>query len=625
MASLKRRFSVGAEPGAGGTHFRIWAPACQRVSVVVRERDGERERESHGLEREASGHFSGFVRNLGPGALYGFRLDDDAKLYPDPASRFQPRGPHGPSAVVAADYAFRNTTFPGPPERGQVIYELHVGTFTREGTYAAAQQELAELAELGVTTIELMPLAEFPGEFGWGYDGVDLWAPSHLYGSPEDLKAFIDAAHGHGLSVILDVVYNHFGPSGCYLDRFAPDFFTTRYENEWGKALNFDGKNAAPVREFFVDNARYWIEEYRFDGLRLDATQQIFDASERHVLADVATAVRKSAGAQGRRVFVSAENESQDARLFADADHGGFGCDAAWNDDFHHAARVALTGRREAYYRDYTGSPQTLVSALKRGYLFQGQHYFQQGKRRGDPVLHVAAHRFVSYLENHDQVANSISGQRLGALTSPALLRAMTALWLLAPPTPLLFQGQEFGASAPFLFFADHDAELAPLVQRGRAEFLAQFPSIDPKLGVPLAPPQARATFEACKLDLTERARNAPTYRLYRDLLALRREDPAFAQQRADRLEGACLDAHAFVLRFSCDAGDRLVVVNLGADLLLDPLAEPLLACPAGATWRLIMSSEDVKYGGASYRAPYADGKWTLTAASTHVLRAEAA
>ena len=624
MTSVKRRFSVGAEPGAGGTHFRFWAPACRRVSVVVRELDSERELASHALEREPTGHFSGFVSGLGAGALYGFRLDDEAKLYPDPASRFQPRGPHGPSAIVAADYPFRHPEFRGPPERGQVIYELHVGTFTRAGTYAAAAGELAELAKLGVTTLELMPLAEFPGEFGWGYDGVDLWAPSHLYGTPEELKAFIDAAHGHGLAVILDVVYNHFGPAGCYLDRFSPDFFTQRYANEWGKALNFEGPGALPVREFFADNARYWIEEYRFDGLRLDATQQIFDASERHVLGDITTAARQSAAAAGRRIFIAAENESQEARVFAAPEHGGFGCDAGWNDDFHHAARVALTGRREAYYLDYTGSPQTLISALKRGYLFQGQHYFQQKKRRGEPVLDVGGDRFVSYLENHDQVANSVAGQRLAAFTSPPLLRAMTALWLLAPPTPLLFQGQEFGASAPFLFFADHDAELAPLVQRGRGEFLKQFPSIDPTLGVTLDAPHERSTFEACKLDFAERTRNAATYRLYQDLLALRRDDPAFSRQRADRMVGACLDERAFLLRFACDDGDRLVVVNFGADLLLEPAGEPLLAPPAGSTWKLLLSSEDVKYGGSSYRAPYAEGKWTLTAQSTHVFRAEA-
>lgn len=621
---MTRRFSVGAEPGPEGTHFRVWAPACQRVSVVVRE--GDDERGSHPLERERSGHFSGRVSGVGAGTLYGFRFDDDPKLYPDPASRFQPQGPHGPSQVIAPDtYRFRCTDFPGPPERGQVIYELHVGTFTPEGTYAGAMRELAELARLGVTTLELMPLAEFPGEFGWGYDGVDLWAPYHRYGSTDELKAFIDAAHEQGLSVILDVVYNHFGPAGCYFERFAPNFFTTRYANEWGKAIDFDGPDASGVREFFVDNARYWIEEYRFDGLRLDATQQIFDVSERHVLGDITNAVRKSAAAAGRRVFVAAENESQDARVFLDAGRGGFGCDAGWNDDFQHTARVALTGRREAYYLDYTGSPQELMSSLLRGYLFQGQHYYQQGKRRGDPALDVPAHRFISYLENHDQVANSLDGKRLTDLASPALLRAVTALWLLGPATPLLFQGQEFGASAPFLFFADHDAELAPLVQRGRGEFLAQFPSIHAELGVTLDVPHERATFEACKLDFSERERNAGTYRLYQDLLALRRADPAFAEQRADRVATACLTDRAFVLRFASQQGDRLVVVNLGADLVLDPAAEPLLAPPAGATWALVLASEDVKYGGSSYRKPYDDGKWSLTAMSTYVLRAEAA
>jgi maltooligosyltrehalose trehalohydrolase len=623
MTNKKRRYSVGPETSPDGTHFRVWAPACREVSLVVCDSDG-REFARHPLEPEVSGHFSGWVSGLGPGAAYGFRLDADAMLYPDPASRFQPNGPHGPSAIVDPGvYRFRHTDFAGPAERGQVLYELHVGTFTPEGTYAAAAREFAELARIGVTTIELMPLAEFPGAFGWGYDGVALWAPSHLYGTSDDLKALIDAAHEHGLSVILDVVYNHFGPSGCYLERFAPDFFTTRYENDWGKALNFDGTNSAPVREFFIDNARYWIEEFHFDGLRLDATQQIYDESKPHVLGEIATAARKSAAAQGRHIYVCAENERQEERVFLDAKHDGFACDAAWNDDFHHTACVALTGRREAYYRDYTGSPQNFISAVKRGFLFQGQHYYHQAQRRGEPVLHIAGHRFITYLENHDQVANSVSGKRLGALTSPSLLRAITSFWLLAPPTPLLFQGQEFGSTAPFLFFADHEEGLVPLVLRGRREFLSQFPSIDEGLGVRLALPHARSTFEACKLDFSERTRNAGTYRLYQDLLAMRREDPAFLQQRTDLLDGACIGERAFVLRYFCTEGDRLVVVNLGPDLELDPAGEPLLAPPLGATWHLIFASEDVKYGGPSYRPPYHLGRWTLSAASTHVFRAE--
>ena len=286
------------------------------------------------------------------------------------------------------------------------------------------------------------------------------------------------------------------------------------------------------MREFFVENARFWLEEYPLRRLALDATQSILDASPRHVIAEIAAAVRRSAGAGRRRAYICAENEPQDARLVRPVEQGGYGCDALWNDDFHHTALVALTGRREAYLQDYLGSPQELCSALKWGYLFQGQHYYRQDKQRGQPALDVGAEHFVTYLQNHDQVANGISGRRLSSLAQPALLRALTSVWLLAPPTPMLFQGQEFGASTPFLYFADHEGELSSLVARGRAEFLSQFPSIDPKLGVELPAPHARSTFEACKLDFTEREKHAETYALHRELIALRHADPAFSSQR---------------------------------------------------------------------------------------------
>jgi maltooligosyltrehalose trehalohydrolase len=620
---VSRRFAVGAEAqGERGTHFRVWAPAANRVSVVERGRTNDGASHEHPLRREGTGYFSALVAALGPGARYGFRLDDTDALYPDPASRFQPDGPHGPSEIVEpAQYAWKDTRFAGPLARGQVIYELHVGTFTREGTYRAAERELGRLAALGVTTLELLPLAEFPGDFGWGYDGVGLWAPSHLYGRPDELRAFIDAAHAHGLAVILDVVYNHFGPDGNYLDRFSSDYFTDRHENEWGKALNFDGPNSGPVREFFCENAAYWIAEYRFDGLRLDATQMMLDDSPRHIVADVTERARASGRSQGRAVFISAENEPQDPRFVAEAEQDGYGCDALWNDDFHHTAVVALTGRREAYYQDYTGSPQELISALKWGYLFQGQHYAWQRKRRGRPALAVEAHHFVSYLENHDQVANSLRGDRLCRLTSPASLRAVTALWLLAPPTPMLFQGQEFGTEVPFAYFADHRGELADKVRAGRREFVEQFQSVRDAGGAALLGP-GREAFELSKLDAGARATNA-AWEFHRDLLRLRRDDPAFCRQRADLVHGAVLGARAFVLRFFCDEGDRLIVVNLGADCVLDPAPEPLLAPPAAQDWELLFASEDPKYGGVGQRAPYVDGRWALTASSTCVLCAK--
>lgn len=624
LIDAPRRLAIGAEfLGDLGTHFRVWAPSAERVAVVRRKLRSDHEQE-HVLEREPDGYFSALVPDIGPGTLYSFRLDGGEPV-PDPASRFQPLGPHGPSEVVDPErFRWKHRTFAGPPERGQVAYELHVGTFTREGTYTSALAALPKLAELGVTTIELMPLADFPGAFGWGYDGAALWAPSHLYGQPDELRALVDGAHGLGLAVILDVVYNHFGPDGNYLDRFSADYFTDRHANEWGKALNFDGPNSSAVREFFCANAAYWIEEYRFDGLRLDATQSIIDDSPRHVLCDITDRARAAARQQNRRIFIAAENEPQNPQVVAASEDGGFGCDALWNDDFHHAAVVALTGRREAYYRDYRGSPQELMSALKWGFLFQGQYYYWQSKGRGQASLGLEAHRFVTYLENHDQVANSLRGDRLATLANRAALRAMTTLWLLSPPTPMLFQGQEYGTTTPFLYFADHHDELGEKVQAGRREFLTQFQSIAHSGTVELRAPNDAATFERCKLEDRGGRAHDETWALHRDLLTLRRTDPAFSSQRADLVHGAVLTRTAFVMRFFCERGDRLIVVNLGGDIELDPAPEPLLAPPAAHAWKLVFSSEDVKYGGSAHRAPHVDGRWALTAASAHVLVAEA-
>ncbi len=446
-----------------------------------------------------------------------------------------------------------------------------------------------------------MPLADVPGRFGWGYDGVNLWAPNRLYGRPDDLRRFVAAAHAVGIGVILDVVYNHIGPNENYLGCFSSDYFTDRYKNEWGDAINFDGNNATPSREFFIENAGYWIEEFHLDGLRLDATQQMFDASDDHILAAIGRRVR--AAAQGRGTYVVSENETQETRLVrapdGSPDEKGFGLDALWNDDFHHTALVALTGHNEAYYTDYRGGPQELLSALRWGFLYQGQHYKWQKQRRGTPALDLAAERFVLYLENHDQVANSGLGARLSTLTAPDKLRAMTALLLLAPGTPMLFQGQEFGSTRPFVYFADHDDELARAVAKGRREFLAQFPSLaDPDVQQRIPDPAAPETFASCKLDWSERDRHGHIWELHRDLLRLRREDPAFAAQDSTRLLTAVLGAEAMLLRYRCAAGDRLLLVNLGTDLHLDVAPEPLLAPPRGAAWRTLWSSEAPRYGG---------------------------
>jgi maltooligosyltrehalose trehalohydrolase len=605
----RRRYSIGAEPlsDGDGAHFRVWAPRRRSVQVVL---VGDA-REPVTLTAEDAGYFSGPVPGAGVGTRYSFRLDGEEKLYPDPASRFQPEGPHGPSEIVDPhEFAWTDDAWRGIPADQRVIYEMHVGTFTPEGTYAAAAGQLVALKELGITIIELMPLAEFPGGFGWGYDGVDLWAPTRLYGRPDDLRRFVDAAHAAGLGVILDVVYNHLGPDGNYLSAFSPDYFTDRHANEWGSAINFDGEGSAAVRQFYVENAGYWIDEFHLDGLRLDATQAIMDASPEHVLTAIGRRVREASGS--RTSFVVAENEPQHSRLARASESGGYGLDALWNDDFHHTAVVALTGRAEAYYSDYRGTPQELLSASRWGYLFQGQRYRWQKKARGTPALDLPASAFVCFLENHDQVANSGAGKRLHQLTSPGQLRAMTTLLLLQPATPMLFQGQEFAASAPFLYFADHEKELGGLVAKGRRVFLEQFPSLTgAEAQSRLLDPGDPRTFAACKLDLSERDRgvHVEAHTLHRDLLRVRRETPAFQQQRADRMYGAVLSDHAFMLRFQCEKGDRLLLVNLGGDLELNPAPEPLLAPPEGRRWRVSWSSESPAYGGAGPSPIELDGK----------------
>lgn len=594
---VERRYPIGAEIiGGEGVHFRVWAPRRRTVEVVF-EGAG-----ATALEPEPGGYFSALVPEAAAGALYRFRLDGAGGAFPDPASRFQPAGPHGPSRVVdPAPFPWTDAAWRGLALEGQVLYEMHIGTFTPEGTWDAARRELPELAAAGITAVEVMPVADFPGRFGWGYDGVGFFAPVALYGEPDDFRRFVDDAHRAGLGVLLDVVYNHVGPDGNYLKEFSPDYVTSRYQCEWGEALNYDGENSAPVREWVTTNAACWIDEYHLDGLRLDATQQIFDSSPDHILAAIGRAARSAAEKTDRRVLIVAENEPKHTRLVRPPAAGGYGLDALWNDDFHHSARVAVTGRNEAYYSAYRGRPQELISAVRHGFLYQGQRYAWQGKGRGQPAWGLRPAQFITYIQNHDQVANSALGARLHRLTSPGRYRAITALLLLAPATPMLFQGQEFAASSPFLFFADHKPELRAPTREGRVQFLAQFPSIAaPEMRPWLRDPGDPATFELSKLDLSERRSHAEVYLMHQDLLRLRREDPVFRAQRAGAVDGAVLAPEAFVLRFAGGQGDdRLLIVNLGLDLEFGSAPEPLVAPPEGQRWLLLWSSEDPRYGGA--------------------------
>ncbi len=610
-----RRLPFGAEITADGAHFRVWAPRRKRVEVL--EEDGGR---PTALAPEDGGWFAGLVGGAGAGFRYRFRLDGTG-AFPDPASRFQPGGPHGPSEVVDPHaFAWTDTGWRGLELEGQILYELHIGAFSREGTWTAAARELPQLAAAGITAVEVMPVADFPGRFGWGYDGVNLFAPTRLYGRPDDFRAFVNAAHAAGLGVILDVVYNHFGPDGNYIREFADEFFSPHHENEWGEPLNFDGADSGPVREFFQANARHWIEEYHLDGLRLDATQAMHDRSDDHIIAAIGRTAREAGG--GRHVLLIAENEPQDTRLARPAEHGGLGLDAIWNDDFHHAAAVALLGRDEAYYSDYRGSAQEFISAAKWGFLYQGQRSAWQSAPRGHAGLDLRPAQFVTFTQNHDQVANSARGERLHQLASPGRWRAMTALLLLGPGTPMLFMGQEFSATSPFPYFADHTGELAAQVREGRLGFLSQFPSLAlPEMRAQVPDPAAPETFESARLDFSERAAHPAAVALHRDLIALRRSDAAFHSQRPRAVDGAVLGKNAFALRFfASDAGDRLVLVNLGHTLHLEPTPEPLLAAPTRAGWRIRWSSEDPRYGGAGTPDVLTDEGWRVPAEAAVVL-----
>jgi maltooligosyltrehalose trehalohydrolase len=619
-----RRYPIGAELiGANETHFRVWAPKATRVDVVLEESAAKNaHRTFHPLQREDGEYFSG-VAEARAGDCYRFRVDNAEHFHPDPASRFQPDGPHGSSRIIdPTTFRWSDAEWPGKQLKGQIIYELHVGTFTEEGTWGAAAEQLPELARIGITVIEVMPIADFPGNFGWGYDGVDFFAPTHLYGTPDDLRGFVNHAHSLGLGVILDVVYNHFGPDGNYVRVFSEHYFTARYENDWGESINFDGPDSGPVREFFITNGRYWIEEFHFDGFRFDATQNVCDKSDEYIIGAVGRAARAAAGK--RSLILIAENEPQEAKMVRPHSEGGDDLDGLWNDDFHHSAFVALTGRNEAYCTDYCGSPQEFISAAKYGYLYQGQPYSWQESQRGTPTFGIPPETFVAFIENHDQISNNPRGQRLRFQTSPGCYRAVTALLLLGPWTPMLFQGQEFGASSPFVFFTDvGDSDMREAIRKGRFEFLAQFPSIaDEEMQRNLPSPSDPKVFASCKLDFSQRTTNRELYDLHVDLIKLRREDSRFREQVLGEIDGAVLGPASFVLRyFARENDDRLLVVNFGKRQILAPAPEPLLAPPLGFEWETVWTSESPRYGGPGAVPLVTQEQWLLPAEAAVALR----
>jgi len=528
---MKRRHDMpfGAQcRDDGSVRFRLWAPAARQVELCL----GDGNRPTHiPLDPRDSGWFELVTDAVKPGSQYRFRIDDAQKV-PDPASRFQPRDVHGPSEVIDPDAFFwRDHAWRGRRWEEAVIYELHVGTFTPGGTFVAARERLDYLAELGITALELMPVADFPGQRNWGYDGVYPFAPDSSYGRPEDLKELVQSAHSRGMMVLLDVVYNHFGPEGNYLGCYAPQFFTDRHHTPWGDGINFDGSESRAVRDFFIHNALYWLTEYHFDGLRLDAVHAIADDSAPDILTELADTVRSSV-APDRHVHLVLENDRNQSRFLQRRVKQRCrprSYTAQWNDDIHHALHVLITSEREAYYSDYSKHPlDQLGRCLAEGFAYQGEvSLYRNGETRGEATKGLPPIAFISFLQNHDQVGNRPFGERITKLADPRAVRAASAILLLAPSPPLLFMGEEFGAKTPFLFFCDFEKDLAAAVTAGRRNESAHFTEFsDPAERERIPDPNAATTFEASRLNWSVIAQPHHGERLgfYRRLLTLRSE-----------------------------------------------------------------------------------------------------
>ncbi|MEX1021998.1 MAG: malto-oligosyltrehalose trehalohydrolase [Dehalococcoidia bacterium] len=583
------RPALGAWVEDGGVRFRVWAPAAISVALEV---DGR----SVAMAGEGGGYHAAFVEGVGAGARYRYRLDG-AGPYPDPASRSQPEGVHGASEVVDPAFAWTDEGWRGLDRDAVTIYEMHVGTFTPEGTFAAAAARLDAVADLGVTAIQVMPVADFAGARNWGYDGVALFAPSRAYGRPEGLRALVDRAHALGLGVILDVVYNHFGPDGAYHAQFGQQYFTERHHTPWGAAINLDGPGSEAVRAFFIESALHWTHEYHVDGFRLDAVHTLIDDGPLHFLAEFRD--RTAAGAREGQPppFLLAEEHRNLAEVVRPRSAGGHGFDATYADDFHHEVQRLLTGHEDGFLQDYRGAASDVARALEAGWLYTGQHSRYEGGPRGTPSDGLALPRFMHCVENHDQVGNRAFGERMFHEVHPAAFRAATAVLLFSAATPTLFQGDEWAATAPFLYFTDHEPALGDAVREGRrAEFGAWKAFADPALRERIPDPQARETFERSRLDWSERDRepHASTLRLHRALLALRRDEPALRWSEGARQSAAAPDDASIVLRRDAAGGAAmLLVARLDGAGHLGEGAADLLAPPAGTGWAPVLSTED--------------------------------
>ncbi len=586
----------------GSVEWRVWAPKAGRVQLAM-EREGCREVQT--MDAQPHGYFAYRDGDVPEGTRYMYRLGEGCEL-PDPASRWQPDGVHDPSAVFFPDaYPWSDSAWAGVPRQELVIYELHAGTFTPEGTFDAVVPRLRQLKELGVTAVEIMPVGQFPGDRNWGYDGVYPYAAQESYGGPRALQRLVDAAHAEGLAVLLDAVYNHFGPEGCYLAQFGP-YFTDRYHTPWGDAVNFDGPDSDAVRRFVVENARMWVRDFHMDGLRLDAVHAIFDFGARHILAELQDGVQEIAHAQGRTVHVIAETNQNDVRLI-DPGAAGYGLDGVWSDDFHHSVRALLTGNREGYYRDF-GHPEHLAKAFERVFVYDGRYSPFRRRRHGNPVEERDRSQFVVCVHNHDQVGNRALGDRSASYLPEAAQRLACGLLLVSPCVPLLFMGEEYGERCPFPFFCSFaDKSLIEAVRRGRRE---EFAALEFDWGEQIPDPQDPATFESAKLawQWPEGTFHAKLRQLHADLLAARRTWPALVDRIRTMAHVAWGDAGGA----GASESSAVLVLQRGGQsgvLVVANLTDRRTTMPDGlpARGRPLLSTEAAAYGGRRDAAAPAD------------------
>jgi maltooligosyltrehalose trehalohydrolase len=585
----------GAWPLDKGVLFTVWAPTAQHVEILLEDNKNASMRMP--LRRDDRGGYSLTIPDCGSGTRYRYFLDGEGP-FPDPASRFQPEGVHGPSQVVCPEhFSWTDSSWQGIALEQAVFYELHVGTFTPGGTFKDAIERLPYLSQLGITVVELMPVAEFAGDHNWGYDGVSLFAPSHRYGSPDDLRQFVDKAHGLGLAVVLDVVYNHLGPDGSYLGRYSPYYLSTKHKSPWGASLNFDGENSALVRRFFLENAMHWICEYHLDGLRLDATHAIVDDSPVPIVAEIAAAARRVVAPKS--ILVIAEDDRNDVSLLQPAEQGGWGMDAVWADDLHHQLRAGMAGDRQGYFCDFSGSLEDVAETIRKGWFYCGQHSVYRGHARGTDSAGQEPRRFVVCLQNHDQVGNRGFGDRLHHAIAPELYRALSTLLLLCPQTPLLFMGQEWAASSPFMFFTDHGDPLGKQVTEGRRREFKDFREFSDEGGALIPDPQSRITFEKSRLVWTEQSQegHAGVLGLYRMLLAFRRQRLQVSADRPQPSDCLALDDSTLTIRrFGKQNEQYWLIAHLKGSGEVDLSSLDSLKPFLKNTWRVVWTTEDAAY-----------------------------